>query len=101
MGCRSSGRSRLSVAEVHEPAEAEQRYHEKGERVHAVVQAIAVRALGHHAQHHGGEQREQEGRLKMREIHFGHQSFLPEAISNVSTIASTFNSPAVTRNLVP
>src|ERR1035441_389982 len=91
--------ARLSVAQLHGPADAEQGHHETHEDVGAVLEPLAVVALGDDAHDHGREQREQESGFKVREVH-GHYSFLPVAISKASTMASTFNRPAVTRNLV-
>ena len=55
-----------------------------------------------HAQHHRRKQRKQERRFKMGKFIFGiTQLFFLVAISNASTIARMFSSPAVTRNLVP
>ena len=88
----------LAVSYTH--LQAEERHHETDESVDAIMQAVAIGVACHHAEHHRSEEREQNGGLKVGEVHL-HQFFLPTAISNASTMASIFSRPAVTRNLVP
>src|SRR5690348_11162507 len=100
-GSRAPWRPALPVAEIHQPADAEQRGQEAAEDVQAIVQALFVGSLAHHTQNHRAEQRKQEGCFEVREVHFGHQLFLPPAISYASTMARMLSRPAVTRNLLP
>jgi predicted nucleotidyltransferase len=83
LGTRS-GRSRparLPVAQVHQPAQHKQGQQEGAEAIQPVDDALAVGALGDHAQHNRGEQRKQERGLEMGKVYLGHQFFFPTAIS--------------------
>src|SRR4051812_44083195 len=70
----------LAVPKIHQPADSKKCCEEAAKRVCAIVEAVTVRALCNHPQHHRREQREKERSLEMRERHFWHYSFLPEAI---------------------
>src|SRR5579864_692199 len=77
-----AGRDMSPVAEVHQPAQAEDGEQKIGEAVERVMQPLAVGALRNHSQHDRGEQRKQNRSLEVRKIHFRHgQSFRPVAIS--------------------
>src|SRR5207245_2532386 len=99
---RRTTNERSAVAEPHQPAETDQRTDEISETSNAVAKTLAVRLLGHHAQHNRSEERKQQRCLEVRHVHgWAHYSFFLVAISNASIIARMFNRPAPTRNFVP
>src|ERR1041385_8046353 len=56
----SNSKRRLSVAQVHQPAQAENSGDEPGEALQRIPHALMIAALGHHAEHDGCEEREQQ-----------------------------------------
>ena len=62
----------LAVAEVHCPANPEQSHQEADEGVNTVMETVLVCLLCHDSEHDRREEREQEGRLEMGEIHLRH-----------------------------
>src|SRR5260370_21018364 len=97
----SGGSIVLAVAEMHQPAEPDQRGHKAAKQIEPVLHPLSVTLLGHDSHHDRSEQGEQDRRLEMRQTYLWHQLFFPTAISYASTIASTLSNPAETRNLVP
>ena len=58
----------LTVPELHQPADGEERENKAAEAIRAIVQAFFIRLFGRDAHHHGGGRAQENGR---RGVHRG------------------------------